>query len=37
MDAVWRTPGILAIVFYMQWVARAFKKKTKKSVEEDKK
>lgn len=37
METLWWTLGIIAIVFYTLWVAGAFKKKSGKSVKDEKK
>jgi len=37
MEIVWWTLGVFAIVFCTLWATGVFKKKSKKSLEEDKK
>jgi hypothetical protein len=37
MEIFWWTLGVFAVVLYTLWAAGAFKKKSKNSVEEDKK
>lgn len=37
MESLWWVLGIIAIVFYTLWVAGAFKKKPRKSTQDEKK
>lgn len=37
MEVIWWTLGVFAIVIYTIWVGGAFKKKSNKSAEEQKK